>query len=91
MKRTFVLDGLALSLGGALGDGATDEDDKLLDAGTLEIAEVAYIGRIRKYYRIGSIRDTFKHQQSCDLHISLSPPLSKLFKFKASFFSIMRR
>ncbi|KAF7838166.1 glycerophosphodiester phosphodiesterase GDPDL7-like [Senna tora] len=49
-----------MSLRGALSDGATNENDELLDAGTLEVAEVAYIGSIRQYNRIGSIRDMNK-------------------------------
>lgn len=86
-----MLDGLALALRGAFGNRATHKNDELLDAGALEVAEVAYLGSIRQYHRIGSIRVAFKHQQSCDLHLSLSlsPTLSLpryLKLLKASFF-----
>ena len=60
--RTLVLDGLALALRGAFGDGATHEDDELLDAGTLEVSEVAYVRSIRQYHWIRSILAAFQNQ-----------------------------
>ena len=69
---TFMLDGLTLALWGAFGDGATHEDDELLDAGALEVPEVAHVQSVRQNHRIRTLTGAFQHQQSCDLHISLS-------------------
>lgn len=63
-----MLYGLALALRGATGDGATDEDDELLDAGTLEVTEVADVGSVRQNNGIGTLTCAFKHQQCRDLH-----------------------
>ena len=41
-----MLDGLALAGGSAFGDGAENEDDKLFDAGSLEVAEVGDVGGV---------------------------------------------
>lgn len=43
---TFVLNRLALIGRSATSDGATDEDDELLDAGALKVTEVAHIGGV---------------------------------------------
>ena len=67
-----MLDGLTLALWGAFGDGATHEDDELLDAGALEVPEVAHVQSVRQNHRIRTLTGAFQHQQSCDLHISLS-------------------
>lgn len=67
-----MLNRLTLARRGAFGDGAADEDDEFLDAGPLEIPEVAHVRRIRQNDRVGSFRLAFQDQQSRDLHLSLS-------------------
>ena len=63
-----MLDGLSLTLRGAFGDGAADEDDELLDAGPLEEAEMAGVGGVGQYDRVGSFRAALEDQQRRDLH-----------------------
>ena len=50
--ETFVLNGLALARGRALGDGASDEEDELLGGRPLEVAEVADVGGVSEDHRI---------------------------------------
>lgn len=63
-----MLYGLALALRSATGDCTTNENDEFLNAGTLEVAEVADIGSVCQNHRIGSLARAFKHQQRRDLH-----------------------
>lgn len=63
-----MLDGLSLTGRGALRDGPTHEDDEFLDAGALEVAEVADVGGVGEDDRVGSVRVDLQHQQGCDLH-----------------------
>lgn len=81
--QTFVLDGLSLRGRGASGNSATDEDDEFLNAGPLEVSEMADIRSIGQIYRVGSIRVALQNQQRGDLHLflSLSLSLSKTMDF----------
>lgn len=65
-----MLDGLTLSGWGPFGNGATDEDDELLDAGPLEVAEVTGIGGVGQNDRVGFVRVALEDQQGRDLHLS---------------------
>lgn len=66
-----MLDGLTLTGRGPFGDGAANEDDEFLDAGPLEVAEMAGIGGVGQYDRVGSFRIALEDQQGRDLHLSL--------------------
>lgn len=57
-----MLDGLTLTGRGPFGDGAANEDDEFLDAGPLEVAEMAGIGGVGQYDRVGSFRIALEDQ-----------------------------
>lgn len=57
-----MLDGLPLTGRGALSDGPTHEDDEFLDAGTLEVAEMADVGGVGEDDRVGPVRVDLQHQ-----------------------------
>lgn len=74
-----MLNGLTLSLRGAISDGSTYEDDEFLDARALEVTEVAYVQSVCQNHRIRTLTGAFQHQQTRDLHlyILISITLSK--------------
>lgn len=57
-----MLDGLPLTGRGALSDGPTHEDDEFLDAGTLEVAEMADVGGVGEDDRVGPVWVDLQHQ-----------------------------
>lgn len=80
-----MLNRLALGGWGTLGDGASDENYELLDAGPLEVAEMAHVRRVRQYDRIRPFRDALQHQQGRDLHLSFSIKNSFALPLSTSF------
>ena len=66
-----MLDGLALGRRGAAGDSATDEDDELLDARSLEIAEVRDVGGVGEDDGIRGFGSGLEDEQGGDLHSCL--------------------
>lgn len=63
-----MLDGLALGRRGTASDSATDKDDELLDARSLEITKVRDVGSVGEDDGIGSFRSALENEQGGDLH-----------------------
>ena len=66
-----MLDGLALGRRGAARDSATDKDDELFDAGSLEIAEVRDVRSVGEDDGIRSFGSGLENKQGGDLHSCL--------------------
>lgn len=71
-RQTFVLNGLALVRRCTFCDGTTNKDNELLDAWSLKVPEMAYVGGVSKDYGIWPLRIAFHNQKSCDLHLSIT-------------------
>ena len=63
-----MLNRLALGRRGSASDSATDKDDELLDARSLEIAKVRDVGSVGEDNGIRSFGSTLENEQSGDLH-----------------------